>query len=219
MNTLVMVFAALILTGLSLSPQAGGSSPSKGVTTQEQRWAKAEIRRDKRHAVERIVKKIKSSKPRYRSVAKETGVPWWAIAGIHNMESSLSFSRHLHEGSLLSGRTKYVPKGRPKKGRPPFTWEESAKDALEYDKMGRVNWQKLHDALQAVEMYNGAGYQKYHKDVPSPYLWSYTNVYSRGKYVSDGRWSSTAVSKQCGAAAIWKVILEQDNKDLPVNFH
>jgi lysozyme family protein len=97
-----------------------------------------------------------------------------------------------------------VPKGRPKTGNPPFQWEFSAKDALNYDKMGQVRWGSLDAMLYAVERYNGTGYLRYHPTVPTPYIWSYTSIYTRGKYVADGKWSSTAVSAQIGVGAILK---------------
>jgi len=122
------------------------------------------------------------------------------------MEASGSFTRHLHEGSSLRARTKYVPIGRPKTGTPPFTWEFSAVDALNYDKMGSVAWAFLDAMLYAFERYNGLGYEKYHKETPTPYLWAGTTVERPGRYISDGRWSSTARSAQIGCAAVWKTM-------------
>ena len=40
--------------------------------------------------------------------------------------------------------------------------------------------------------------------VPSPYLWSGTNVYTRGKFVRDGVYDPNAVSAQIGAVALLK---------------
>jgi hypothetical protein len=40
--------------------------------------------------------------------------------------------------------------------------------------------------------------------VKSPYLWSFSNQYTQGKYIADGTWSDTAVSRQCGAAVVIK---------------
>jgi lysozyme family protein len=48
------------------------------------------------------------------------------------------------------------------------------------------------------------GYKK--KGVPSPYLWSYTDQYQAGKYVADGKYDPTAVSKQPGVVAIMKAL-------------
>lgn len=171
---------------------------------QRARWNEAAIRPNRLPEVENIVARIIANKKRYQAADRATFVPWYVIACLHNMESGGSFRHHLHEGSPLTGRTKYVPKGRPKTGNPPFTWEESVIDALNYDQMARKNWGYLEDTLQAMELYNGAGYQKYHKDVPSPYLWAATNIYTHGRYVADGKWSQTSVSKQVGCAAILK---------------
>ena len=47
-----------------------------------------------------------------------------------------------------------------------------------------------------AERYNGLGY--YNKKRVSPYVYSGTNVYTGGKYVSDGVYDSNTVDKQPG---------------------
>jgi len=47
-----------------------------------------------------------------------------------------------------------------------------------------------------------------HPSVLTPYLWCYSNHYSSGKYVADGRWSDTAISKQAGAAVLLRRLVE-----------
>lgn len=179
------------------------------------RWAAAQVMPDKLQAVEAIVRVILSNRTRYEAVAASSGVPWWVIAGLHNMESSGSFRHHLHEGSPLTGRTKYVPKDCPRNGNPPFTWEESALDALRYDQLPAVDWSSLDATLYACERYNGLGYLKYHPATPTPYLWAATTVERPGKYTGDGQWSATARSQQIGIAAIWKVLEAQAAIALP----
>jgi hypothetical protein len=126
------------------------------------------------------------------------------VALIHNLEARGDFTRHLHNGDPLTARTVQVPAGRPRSGSPPFTWEESAVDALEYDGLTRVtDWSIEHLAF-LFEGFNGWGYRLYHPHVKSPYLWSYSNHYTQGKYVGDGQWSETAVSRQCGAMVLLK---------------
>jgi hypothetical protein len=49
----------------------------------------------------------------------------------------------------------------------------------------------------------------------SPYLWSMTNHYIRGKYVSDGRFDPVAVSAQAGVASILKILKSKGELDLP----
>ena len=166
-------------------------------------WNKMQIRTSWRGKIDATAKRIQANKRRYLKAEAQNKVPWQIIASLHNMESPGSFRNHLHEGSPLSSRTRWVPKGHPKVGKPPFTWEESAYDLLtRWKNMKRYNWQDLGEALYRCELYNGAGYMKYHKDVNSPYLWSGTLNYARGKYVSDGKWSQTAVSSQVGVAPI-----------------
>ena len=72
-----------------------------------------------------------TAKPRYDQVANATGVPWYVIGIIHEMEGGLNFTTHLHNGDPLTRRTVQVPAGRPPTGMPPFQWEESAIDALD----------------------------------------------------------------------------------------
>lgn len=188
---------------------------ASGQTLQVDRWKRASVPNQHAPKVDAIVARVLAHRGRYEAVSRDTGVPWFVIAGLHNMEASGSFTKHLHEGSPLAGRTRWVPKGRPVSGKPPFTWEFSAADALRYDRMSEVNWRSLDSALYACERYNGTGYLKYHPDVPTPYLWSHTSIYTRGKYIADGKWSSTAISAQTGVAAIWKRLESRKAITLP----
>jgi lysozyme family protein len=84
-----------------------------------------------------------------------------------------------------------VPAGRPLAGHPPFTWEESAIDALMM--LDLHTWRDWSPAGTAYvwEAYNGFGYRLFHPQVNSPYLWSFTTAYGPpeskgGKYIGDG---------------------------------
>ena len=159
--------------------------------------------------IDKLVDRILNNRSRYEEVGDSVGVPWYFIAAIHNMESSQNFSKHLHNGDSLNARTKHVPSGRPKKGNPPFTWEESAMDALKLRKLHKVKEWSLPRLLYELEGYNGWGYRLYHSHVLSPYLWSYSNHYKSGKYIADGTWSDTAKSRQCGAIVLIKRLEER----------
>lgn len=175
---------------------------------QETRWKKAEIRAINAIALDKASATYLRNEARYTDLATKSGVPQSIIFVLHGRESSWDFTKHLHNGDSLQKRTWQVPAGRPPTGNPPFTFEESALDALAYDHMAGPQWKKLGDGLQKLEAFNGLGYQKYHKDTPSPYLWAGTNIYSQGKYVADGKWSATAVDKQLGVACImrWMIV-------------
>lgn len=168
-----------------------------------------EIRNEKLDDVDSITDSILTNRARYEAVAGTVGAPWYFIAAIHNMESSLRFDRHLHNGDPLTEQTIHVPKGRPAHGSPPFTWEESAADAMAMRRIGVVRDWNLPRLLYELEAYNGWGYRLYHSHVKSPYLWSFSTHYTNGKYVADGTWSDTAISGQCGAALIVRRLEER----------
>jgi lysozyme family protein len=150
---------------------------------------------------------IRKSRNRYEGVGKITGVPWHFIAVIHALESSFNFRAHLHNGDFpLTTRTRQVPSGRPTVWLPPADWESSAKDALRLlGFTGQKDW-SLERTLYRLEAYNGLGYRSY--GVPTPYLWSYSNHYDRGKFVADGRFSDRAKSQQCGSAVMLKLLAQ-----------
>jgi lysozyme family protein len=153
---------------------------------------------------ENVAKKIHVNKQRYQHVAALTNVPWYWIGIIHMMESECDFSTHLHNGDPLSGRTVQRPANRPEKGNPPFKWEDSAIDALELKGLLTIDDWSLSRILFEFERYNGFGY--FGAGINSPYLWSFSSLYKRGKYVEDGDYEANFVSKQCGAAVILKAM-------------
>jgi len=179
-------------------------------THHEKLWDSVEIKGSQVFRIDKRISQYVENKARYVAIEKmrNGGVPSAVIFTLHGRESTWSFKKHLHEGSPLTGRTKWIPKGRPKA--PPsngsvYTFEESAEDVLyKLKDLESVDWTKCNNALYTIEKYNGLGYLKYHKDVLSPYLWSGTNHYTSGKYVADGKFSHTAVDKQLGTCAILK---------------
>lgn len=152
---------------------------------------------------------------RYRAVAGRTGVPPHVVGIVHSLECGGSFAGHLHNGDPLAGRTVRVPAGRPAKGAPPFRWEDSAVDALGLQGLDRWQDWSVAGVAFVLERYNGFGYRNRRPPVPSPYLWSGTTAYVSGKYVADGVWSATAVSRQCGGMALLRVLLDTGRVRLP----
>lgn len=150
--------------------------------------------------LDKLIAKISANQSRYVAVSDLTSVPWEAIAAIHYRESTSSFRHHLHNGDPLTDRTKHVPAGRPKTGTPPFTWEESAIDAIRMQGLHKITDWSISNTLVLLEKYNGLGYKK--KGLPSPYVWSWTDKYKAGKYVADGKFDPNVVDAQCGVAAI-----------------
>ena len=175
-------------------------------------WRTMAVRPEKAGLADRLARKILANRERYRAVEQKTNVPWFMIGAIHALECGLSFAGHLHNGDPLTARTRQVPKGRPALGDPPFSWEQSALDALTMPphSLHRVAAWTIERIAYELEKYNGFGYRRFHPGVKSPYLWSYSNHYAAGKYVADGQWSSAAVSTQCGAMVLIRKIAELD---------
>ena len=167
------------------------------------------VRPEFRRDVDQIVQTITSDKFRahYETVANAVCVPWYFIGVVHSLEASLNFRGHLHNGDSLSRRTVNEPSGLPKEWLPPSDWESSARDALEHEKFtDEMDWSLAH-TLFRLEIYNGVGSRG--RGIHTPYLWSFSNQYTRGKYVADNEWDSSAVSQQCGAAVLLKEMVDK----------
>jgi hypothetical protein len=93
-----------------------------------------------------------------------------------------------------------------------YTWHESAFDALKHDGALRNRDWTVGGILDFLERFNGLGYRK--RGIPSPYLWSFSNHYEKGKFIDDGVFSPTKVSKQCGAAVLLKRLMDQNKISL-----
>jgi len=160
------------------------------------------INKGKENVCKRAADLIRSHKARYEPVLPSC---WQFLGIIHYMEGSCNFTKHPHNGDPLTSRTKLVPSGRPKNGTPPFTWEESAKDLCVLKGYDTINTWNIELLLFKLEANNGFGYRR--KGINTPYLWSFTNHYKKGKYVADGKYSTEAISKQVGAAILLKLLL------------
>jgi len=73
---------------------------------------------------------------------------------------------------------------------------------VKFKKLDTINNWSTGRMLHLLESFNGFGYRPF--KVPTPYLWSFSNLYEKGKYVRDGEYDPNAVSQQCGAAVILK---------------
>lgn len=154
-----------------------------------------------------VARRLISHRSRYEAVSDATSVPWWLIACLHERESGGDFSTYLGNGEPLSHVTRLVPKGRG-----PFSsWEEGAQDALQVQgwsgKYSMSDWSDVAFCLFKAEEYNGFGYRLYHSAVSSPYIWSGTDQYTRGKYASDGKFDADLVDKQLGVATMLQALI------------
>jgi len=172
-------------------------------------WSRATINPARRAEARVVANRILARRDVYAAIERATGVPLALFGAIHARESSLRFDRHLHCGDPLTARTVHVPKGRPKQGTPPFTFMESAVDALTMPphSLDQVKDWSVERVLYEAEKYNGWGYLG---RVNSPYLWAGTSEYVAGKYVADHVYDSRHVDRQLGCVAIMKALADID---------
>ena len=168
-------------------------------------WVSMEIRPDRISAVDKIAHKLLVNKPTYLAAQTKTGVPWFVIAAWHNRESGADFSTQLAQGDPLDQVSRNEPSGRG-----PFSsWQDGAYDALVTLKhLDTIREWTPERICYETERYNGFGHRN--KGINAPYLWSFTNHYTKGKYVKDHVYDPEFVDKQCGAIPIIKRIMELD---------
>jgi lysozyme family protein len=172
--------------------------------TLAKQWDRMRVNSARVNEVDRAAQRAFAHKDRYKAVEDVTGVPWWLIAGLHMREADFNFHTYMGNGEPLNRRTRLVPRGRG-----PFpSWEAGAIDALKYDGLSSVIDWRIEKALWMAEKYNGLGYEN--RALPSPYVFGGTNVQRAGKYVADGRWSSSTWDRQLGVAPVFQRLAEID---------
>ncbi len=153
-----------------------------------------------------VAKRLVAAKQRYLTVSGRTGIPWPFIAVTHQRESSQDWNASLAQGDDWHEVSKHVPAGRG-----PFSsWEDAAYDALVNcapHAARNTDW-SIGGLLTLLERYNGVGYVN--RGLPSPYIWSGTDQYSRGKYVRDGVFDPNVVDKQLGCAGLIMAMMQID---------
>lgn len=147
------------------------------------------------------------AKARYQAIEAKTGVPWFFVAVAHQRESSQDWSRSLAQGDPWNQKSTHVPKGRG-----PFaSFEDAAVDALKNCApyaARNTDW-SIGGLLTMLEQYNGLGY--FNRGLPSPYIWSGTDQYVKGKYIADGRFDPDVVDKQLGCAGLILAMMQIDS--------
>lgn len=160
------------------------------------------VRPERQGNIDYYLRELERHQDAYQAVEQQSGVPWLFTGILHGMECGFSFQRHLHNGDPLSARTVRVPAGHPRAGEPPFPWVVSAVDALQLKRLHEETDWSVPRQLFHFERFNGFGYRR--RGIPSPYLWSFSTLYVKGKFVADGVFDPEAVSKQSGAGVILK---------------
>jgi lysozyme family protein len=174
-------------------------------------WNRHQVRKEWNAAGIMAAKSILAGRLIYEKLCQNinAAMPWYVPGILHKMECNCNFKQHLHNGDPLSHRTTSVPTGRPIKGNAPFTWLDSAADALTMPGIAFNKYRSwsLAEILYRFECYNGLGYRK--RGIYSPYLWAGTNFYTTGKYDSDGHFNPDLKSEQVGGAVLLRYVTDK----------
>lgn len=179
------------------------------IAANQKRWDNATYNEHAKAIALQVARRLCAEKAKavYLTLEHMTGVPWYAIAMIHEREASQSWAANIAQGDPWNRRSVHVPKGRG-----PFnSFVEAAVDALTKCPPHASQWKDWSPGglLTLLEDYNGEGYENYHH-MASPYLWAGSNQYTRGKYVSDGHFDPSAVDSQLGCSVLLHAMLEVD---------
>lgn len=170
------------------------------------RWGRAKLTRAGEFLP--VARRLIACKPRFQAMEAKTGVPWPVIGVIKQRESGddVNFLGNIANGQPWSKRTTIVPTGRG----PFISWEDAAVDALVNCGPFAAKWKDwtVGGALTLLEQYNGLGYAS--RGLPSPYIWSGTDQYIKGKYVADHVFDPDVIDKQLGCAGLLLAMMELD---------
>jgi lysozyme family protein len=167
-------------------------------------WGKMQVRPEKVAAADKIVEHILAHKADYEAIEKATDVPWFLLGCIHYRESDLDFETYLGNGQSLKRVTTQVPRGRG-----PFSsFLAGAIDALALDGLSAIKDWPIERVAWAAERENGQGY--FSKGVNSPYVWSWSDLYDKGKFVEDGVYDANFPDPQCGVMVLIKRLAVAD---------
>ena len=172
-------------------------------------FAECDIRAERAAEVDELADALLADWGRYHAVGGQLKIPWFAVAALHHANTGRDFNAHLHNGDPLTDRTEHLPDGRPLDGEPPFTWEDSATDALRLWHFDQWEDWSIAGTLFVLEGRDGWGHRLNHPEVLSPYLWNYSTHYSHGKYITDDTWNETATAQHCGVAVLLRRLVER----------
>lgn len=140
------------------------------------------------HEAQVMAYRVRDNRRDYEVVAKHTGIPWQDIGVMHMRECGCDMDKSLADGSPLHSMS--------------FIQEatETMLDRLQYVAAPHT----LGDRLYLIESHNGFSYRGH--GIFSPYLWSGTQFYTKGKFPRDHYFDPNVVDAQIGCVAVLKVL-------------
>lgn len=178
------------------------------------RWSRMKIKPSFWSAAQKFAKRALAHKEEYQAIADtiknkyNKHVPWWFIPLVHERECIRgvdNWTCNIAQGDPFNRKSRHVPYNGPFS-----SFREAAIAALVNEAphaASNTNWSGG-GAMTIAEAYNGMGYAK--KNTSSPYVWSGTSEYIKGKYVADHKYNPNFVDTQLGVAISLKAMMELD---------
>ena len=178
-------------------------------------WNNCFIPKENYPKIDKVLNRMSKMTKEYKEIERLTGVPYYIVAAIHEMEASCRPNVYLGNGdSLFDKNGNGLKSVNVPKGRGPFkNFIEGALDALTASNRWKITDWSIEHVLFKCETYNGMGYwnngmKLYGHPINSPYLWAGSNNYGKkphtGRYVGDGNWQHEAISQRIGIGTILK---------------
>jgi lysozyme family protein len=167
------------------------------------RWRAMVVRPERLAAADEVARRMASREARYRAITDPLGVPWYWLAAVHELEHSGRFTTSMVVTDPIDVR--------PGQPIPDATitdaqWDDTARALLRARALPLWRGWDVPGLMYQWERYNGMGYRPL--NVPSPYLWSFSNQYTAGKFIRAGVFSPTTVSAQPGTAVLLRRLID-----------
>jgi lysozyme family protein len=157
-------------------------------------------------AVDEVATKLLACKSRYTEVTAIDGVPAVYIGPSFEREAANNFTKNPAQGWPLHSVSRIIPHNGPFPD-----WKTAAIAAYRLnglDKVGAGNWTWELICFYG-ELFNGMGYRDFHR-MHSPYLWGGTNIQTKGKYTSDGKFDPNEMDSQLGIIPVGRRMAQLD---------
>jgi lysozyme family protein len=184
----------------------------RSIDKYQELWDCMRIDPKKLPAVIDTAKTILKYRKQFETAVIGTKIPWYFMGIVYMREDGCKFKGHIHNGDSLRKRTVNVPAGRPIKNPAAttgYSFIESAQDLILLKGWHNVATWSMPALLYYFEANNGFGYRRLKKPIDTPYLWSCTQHYQKGKFAYDGVYDAKLMDEQIGAAPLLKYLTDK----------
>lgn len=151
-----------------------------------------------------ILARANAHRKEWDEVEQRTRVPrLWGIASFER-ECNSDYACSPAQGDPWNMVSVHEPTGIG----PYHNWGDSCVAAYAIDNLDDVQSWTWSRACYEGELFNGFGPRNHGRR--TGYLWSWSNIYTGGKYTSDNHWNENVIDQQCGMIPLMKTLVQLD---------